>query len=329
MSRSLVHMAARFGHRREYLELFADTLELEPSVGKVGLGNLITLIHADRLLFGSLDDDYLGFFLVTLLRTAIGKRTAGLFIRPQTCFLSSSLRYKAKKAAFRVLKHLSTVSVFTIVPFSTAPHYALVADSGLVDPQMWDKLDSEISEPDAKLASQILAAATGRRVLAFIGTVNAIKGIGFLRNLMSAANWPTKEILVVVAGHFPDELLDVAHTLESQGAMVLARTISDAELLALYDQADFVWACYRSDYDQASGIFGRAVQFAKTPIVRAGSLVALFARQNGISALELDCASPGLATNLFAKSASVNTPGLMAKMSSWKRDFIKNVGGAL
>ena len=329
MRQSLVHMTIRSGHRQEYLELFSDSFNLSCSVGKVGFSNILSLVYADRLFFGSLDDDYRGFFLVAILRTAIGRRTVGMFMRPQTCFESSGLRHKFKKMAFTALKRFRAISVFTIVPFSTAPEYEMVADAGLIDPQMWDKCDGSSISVDIRLTSRIRSAAAGRRVLAFAGTASAIKGIELLRDMMSATDWPMQEIFVVVAGRFPDELQDVAHDLEKCGAMVLARFISDAELFALYDQADFVWACYQPDYNQASGIFGRAIQLSKTPIVRAGSLIARFARQNDLVVVELDFAAPDITASLLINSASVSSSGSTAKIDGWKRDFIDKVGTSL
>ena len=322
-------MTSRSGHRQEYLELFSRLFDLDLSIGKIGLRCSISLIFANRLLFGSLDDDYRGFFLVAILRAALGKRTVGIFMRPQTCFKSSGLYYKAKKMAFKVLKRVDVISVFTIVPFSIAPEYEVVADAGLIDPQMWDKCDGSSNRADIQLTSRICSAAAGRHVLAFVGTASAIKGIELLRDLMSGTNWPNQEIFVVVAGRFPDELQDVAHALEKRGAMVLARFITDAELFALYNQADFVWACYQPDYDQASGIFGRAIQFSKTPVVRTGSLIALFAKQNDLMSVELDFTSLDIAASLLINSKCDHESNIAPRIASWKKDFTDRVGEAL
>ena len=57
------------------------------------------------------------------------------------------------------------------------------------------------------------------------------------------------------------------------GGMAINRFVNEDELTALYASSDIIWAFYDEDYDQASGIFGRAVQFGVPSIVRYLSLV--------------------------------------------------------
>lgn len=325
----LVHMSSVDGHRHEYLDLFTSIFNLRPSVGKVGRRNLIRLVLAEALFFGTIDDDYFGFFFVALLRAAFGKKTVGLFLRPQTCFLLTGFRYKAKKVAFALMKRVSKVRVFTIIPFSVAQEYAEVADAGLVDPQMWDKTDGCPGKVDSELSLNIRDAAKHRKVLAFVGTASSIKGIEFLRNLMATQSWPKDQILVVIAGRIPDGMGKAAEELERYGAMVLPRFISDTELLAVYTEADFIWACYRPDYDQASGVFGRAIQFSKVPIVRLGSLTSRFAKQSDIPSIEIGYNITDQSAKLIATRLKEDSNFVIGCISKWKIDFIKKVSEAM
>jgi hypothetical protein len=61
--------------------------------------------------------------------------------------------------------------------------------------------------------------------------------------------------------------------LANAGAIVVDRFVSDDELASLYSCADFMWSCYSPTYNQASGIFGRAVQYGVPSIVRKGSYI--------------------------------------------------------
>jgi hypothetical protein len=328
----LVHMRSHGGHRQEYQELFAALFDLSPSTGRVGPTNLRRLVAARAMLFGTIDDDYAGFFMTALLRALLGRSTVGLFLRPQVCLQSKALRNRVKKAAFAFLKRVRPVSVFTIVPFSIAPEFAQVADDGLVDPQLWDLAKTPAGAIDAEFSVHIAAAAGGRRILAFVGTASPIKGIGLLRDLIADPNWPSDELFVVAAGRFPDGNGASADEFAALGALALPRFISDAELQALYAGADLIWACYRPDYDQASGIFGRAVQTGRTPVLRAGSLIARFARQNDISAVELDCAAPpqerlSALTEQVAAAQKAMVPE--EKIAQWKQEFIAKLRVAL
>lgn len=328
----LVHMCSNGGHRQEYQNLFATLFDLSPSTGRVGPKNLLRLVLARELLFGTIDDDYAGFFLVALLRALLGRRTVGLFLRPHACFEPRALRTSVKKAAFVFLKLVRPVSVFTIVPFSIAPEFAQVADGGLVDPQLWDLAKAPTEAIDPEFSALLAAAAGGRHILAFVGTASAIKGIGLLLDLIADPNWPSDEIFVVVAGRFPDSNGASADEFAALGALALPRFISDAELQALYAGADLIWASYRPDYDQASGIFGRAVQTGRTPVLRAGSLIGRFARQNDISAVELDWAAPPnerLSALIGHVSAAQKVMVPEEKIAHWKQDFIAKLRGAL
>lgn len=328
----LVHMRSHGGHRQEYQELFAALFGLAPSTGRVGLANLRRLVAARAVLFGTIDDDYAGFFLTALLRALLGRRTVGLFLRPHACLRSKALRNRVKKTAFALLKRVRPVSVFTIMPFSIAPEFAQVADDGLVDPQLWDLANVPADAINPEFSAKIAAAAGGRHILAFVGTASAIKGIGRLRDLIADPNWPSDEIFVVAAGRFPDGNGASADEFAALGALALPRFISDGELPALYVEADLIWANYRPDYDQASGIFGRAVQTGRTPVVRAGSLIARFARRNNISAVELDWAAPpheclSALTGQVSAMQKVTVPE--EKIAYWKQDFIAKLRAAL
>lgn len=324
-----VHMGSLSGHRESYQRLFARQFTLTPSVGKVTLGSFAGLVRARALLFGTIDDDYFGFFAVSLSRAVLGRRTVGLFLRPQTCFGRVGLPYTLKKLAFMGLKRVPFVSVFTIVPFSVAPEYRQVATGGVVDPQVWD-MDAGKPEPrDAALATHLRAVARGRRVLAFIGTANVGKGIEFLRDLVLDPAWPRDILQPVIAGRFPEDVRPLAGELSDNGALVLDRYISNDELHTLYAEAELIWACYRPDYDQASGIFGRALQYGKIPVVRAGSLIGGFARNIPVTAIELDYGTPGQASKLRAEAGTLHKGNITTATAAWRHDFETAIAGAL
>lgn len=329
---SLVHMRSHSGHRKEYQDLFVKLFGLTPSNGRINVSKLYQLVGARQLLFGTIDDDYVGFFLVAILRTLLQRRTVGLFLRPQSCFHTKSPRNSIKRIAFALLKRLRPVSVLTMVPFSIAPEYAEVADDGVVDPQLWDLNIARAGTVDSDLLAQITEAADGRRTLAFIGTVSAIKGIGWLRDLMNAPNWPSSGIFVIVAGNFPIGNGVSPNQMRELGGLVIDRHISDSELRAVYATADLIWSFYDPRYNQASGVFGRAVQAGRSPIVRAESLIARFARQIGVFTVELDWeATPQacLAALVAQVGSDVERRVSHQEIANWRRDFSTTIRRAL
>jgi hypothetical protein len=322
----IVHVGSDSGHRRAYRELFEKEFDMAGSVGSIGFRECAVLCRADKLLFGTIDDDYLGFFLVSVLRAIFGRRTVGIFIRPQTCF-DSGLSYTLKKCAFMALRRVSPVTVCTIVPFSVEPRFAMIADEGLIDPQFWD-LPSVVLAQEPSIITDIRVAAAGRAVMAFLGTAHEGKGIQFFRDLVDHADWPIEKLLPVIAGKFPTQFAETADALKARGAFVVDRVISDEELLAVNGQADMIWTCYQPGYDQSSGIFGRAVQFGRRSVVRGGSVIARFARMERIECVEIDYGNTDSAVMVFKAMNWCKDPHPIPTLQ-WRENFLAKINGSL
>lgn len=314
------------GHRREYMELLAPLFRLTPTTGKVKLRNILPLLRARSVLFGTIEDHYIGFVIVAFLRSLVGLRTVGLFLRPQTCFKSDgSLRWNWKGRFFGALRKVKGVSVGTIIPFDFAPHYARVASFGVMDPHMWDKGNCSSCAQDTVLANNLAQQARGRRIIAFLGTVTPIKGIEFLMALLSRPEWPEDRLFVVIAGKVAPDLAGPLRLIPSLRCLVIDRVISDIELDTLYSCCDLIWACYEPGYDQASGIFGRSVQFGKSAVVRRGSQIDLIATRLGLATIRLDFGEADSATEALAHAPHCSTDTDLALLAEWRGDFVKTI----
>jgi glycosyltransferase involved in cell wall biosynthesis len=279
----LVHVKRRSGHREAYQRLFCDLLGLEPSTGRAW-SNLRAMIAAPYVLFATLDGEEMAFTVIALVRAALGKPTVALFLRPQGCF-SGTMKAKLKRALFRSIKLVRPIRILTILPFDIQPNFAAVADDWIYDPQLWDlTVTGEIeSVPDTALSRKVTDQAAGRPVLAFLGSVSRLKGIHLLKQSLDLTPGWLGSIQVVIAGRVHVDCAEAVEALSRQGALVENRVISDEELASLYRVSDYVWCCYDPSYDQASGVFGRAVQFGRTPVVRRGSALDFFSRSPGYS----------------------------------------------
>lgn len=288
MSESYVYVERSDGHRQSYQAIIAQWLGVEPVYGKVGAALFGKLVRARRLIFSTIDDNYFIFLLVALLRAIRGRRTVGIFLRPAQCFTGKRYYHRWKRRAFAALRRIRPVAVLTIVPFAVRPEYASVARDWIHDPQMWDVGERDDPVPPTPLAQSLEEAASGRPILCFVGGVSAIKGIGFLRDLAQTDPRPADRYLIAVLGKSDMESAVVLDELAAAGATVVDRHLSDAELESLYGVADMIWACYRPDYDQASGVFGRAFQTGKLSLVRSGSVIEQYAAYVGARVLAID-----------------------------------------
>jgi hypothetical protein len=211
--------------------------------------------------------------LRTITRSLLGRPTAGLFFRPGECLSTRSLKYAIKRLLFRLAAHLPHASILTIVPFDVCPEFSKVATNGIYDPQLWDLhylgLPAANAPPD--LQGQIESAARGRRIVVALGSQNPGKGLPCLVEIWNSSPKVREEVFFVVAGKISADCRDEARLFRENDGLCIDRRIGDDELFSLYAMADMVWSCYSPQYDQASGIHGRAVQLGVPVIVREDS----------------------------------------------------------
>lgn len=278
---SVVHVNSVAGHRGSYSDLFSGLLGLEASTGAIRGQKFRELIAARYVLFATLDDDYAGFALVAFLRALFGRPTSGLFLRPMQCFRRERpVIYFAKRMLFRILRRLPRAKILSIVPFDIEPRLREVCSDWIYDPQLWDhyvtgRLDTAAETP---LSRKVRGKADGRPILVFLGSVRKIKGFRILSETIARTEGFHAACLVVVAGKVDEDCRADADMLVAAGAIVEDRFVTDDEIDSLYRASTHVWCCYDPSYDQASGIFGRAVQFGKVAVVRSGSILDALSR---------------------------------------------------
>ena len=318
-SQSLIHMSTKGGHREDYQRVLSETFGLEPSVGRVGASNFLMLVRAKTLLFGTLDDDVRGFVLVAIARMIIGRKTAALFLRPQSCFFPSGLQAKVKYALFHFFAKSRSVSVCTILPFDLEPRYQQVAKYGLADPQLWDRNVMPFA-PLEDFARELKAAAGRRKIMAFIGTASPFKGVSQICEMMADPSWDDS-VCVIFVGRVPQEVSSLIMKAEGLGAVVIPRFISNDELDGIYEVSDLIWAAYHPGYDQASGNFGRAIQSGKVPVVRAGTLIARLAKHLDYPAVAIDFNNLQDAISNIQSFAAMARAAPEDQIAQWELEF--------
>lgn len=275
------------GHRRAYLDFFARLFDGR----RVRARDL--WLAPEPVFFMMVEENFALFAAVATLRSAFGRRTVGLLFRPLPALRGTGMRLALKRRVLGLLKRLPPVSTLTILPFSVEPDFARIADGWIYDPQLWDLTERErkIGTPpmasDSYLAG-LHGAAGGRRIIAAVGRMDRAKGFDTFARAYSRSAELRAASLFVSCGRIKTEIADDGAALTRAGGVVVDREISDDELLEAYAAADAVWCCYAPDYDQASGVLGRAVQLGVPAIVRAGSLIERFCRLEGVPHLAID-----------------------------------------
>lgn len=188
------------------------------------------------------------------------------------------------------MRRLPGLTLLTITPFDLEPQFRHVANVGVHDPQYWDKHDGSSIAPPVKteLSGQLLHEAAGRRLLCIPGAITGLKGFKFLANILAISPALTESVFVVAVGRVHADMTEAAARFAAAGGYLVDRHISDEELESLYGVADMVWSCYIPEYDQASGIFGRAMQYGVPAVVRRNSLIDRLATNIEAPVIRLD-----------------------------------------
>jgi len=312
--------------------MFSDLFGLSPSIGKIDVTIFRKLLSAERLFFGTLDDDIRGFTIVALARAVLGRRTGGLFLHPNSCF-GSCIKAKVKWLLFAFLSRFPGVTILSILPYELMPELREVSSAYVHDPQFWDQLDAPPSVDD-EVVRQLHEAAAGRPILGYLGSGTPQKAFPFLAAIATEPGFIDR-IMVVAAGKMSDSCQAAADQLRNIGAAVWQRFVSDEEMAAIYSTSRWIWNSYAPGYEQASGIFGRAVQQGRPVAIRHDSVtLAYYTRLLRHPAVRLPDDAPGAATRLIAaiNERSDDLPQLDETaliLRNWKTDFIAAVNKSM
>lgn len=333
-SESMMHMTGHAGHHAAYHQMFASWFGLRPSIGRIEPKLFSRLLQAERLFFGTLDDDVVGFAAVAVARALLGRRTGGLFLHPNTCF-GPGLKPRVKWIVFALLARMPKVTILSILPYGLMPKLRSVSNGYVHDPQFYDQLEAPPCADDTTLRS-LTETAAGRPILAFLGWGTQEKAYPALSEL-AAQPGLADHILVVAAGKVVDSCAVAAARLRASGAVVLDRFVSDEEMEAIYRSSRWVWNYYAPGYEQASGIFGRAVQRGRAVVLRHDSVtLAYYARLLGHPALALPDTSAGAAavmlddiTRAPETKNGEDHDRIVQTLQTWKDEFRSAVENAI
>ncbi|BBO56868.1 hypothetical protein [Cobetia sp. AM6] len=332
----IVHVSNLSGHRRSYLALFSNMFQLIPQSGPIFGSKFISLCTTKKLIFATIDDDYFGFTMVSIIRALLGLRTVGIFLRPKQCFLDDKLIYKVKRLLFQGLVKLPGLTITSIIPHDLCPEYVKISNNWIHDPQLWD-IDTGIVKPKRDAFSDLFIHDDKNvKVLSFIGTVNIIKGFMFLYSMVKYDPSLAKKIKIVVAGKVDVACQDAAEELKGYGVLIIDKYLTDEEINDLYNISNFIWCCYHPSYDQASGIYGRSFQNNKRPIVRNKSLISKYKKYTGTNDIVIEYGDDKAASELLINESQkkvnddISSNRIVGEIiGQWKEESVKLIEGSL
>lgn len=325
MNQSYVHITGDSGHRAEYQALFMLIFGFEPSQGPISGAVRRQLINANQLLFATIDDDLRGYFFVALFRSFSGRKTVGVYLRPQSC-LAKGLKPFIKVTLFRLLRCLPKITTLSSIPFDLLDGQQKIVSGWLHDPQLWDIVDAS-EHPDPTTTDTVRTLSEGRKVLAFLGHISTVKGFSLLAAMIMHRPSLAQQYCIIVAGPLESECREQVNQLTQFGVTVWPRRLEEAEMAAIYAEADLIWACYNPSYDQASGIFGRAIQRHRMVVVRQGATITKYADILGHPYIALPY-DPIMAAEKLA-GANIVSVDRTEILEDWRMQSIAKIRSAL
>ena len=311
------------GHRKLHAELMSQYTSIYVRPKKTSIFNHIRkLLGAEKVIFGMVDDNYLEFFLVTFIRLIQKKPTVGIFFRPQTCFkmkISSILKF----VIFYFLAKLRNLKVIIYLPFFCDSRLKYVSSDFVMDHEMWH-LDWNNKEPDYLSASR----NKSKKRLLVIGLLSTHKGLKELLYLLENNKSFLNYFEITLAGKTsPDpDSIDLRAKVESYVTKNIDHFMDYSQVCALYNNTDFVWCYYDDKYDQSSGVFGHALQYGKTPIIRNSSFLSKIDDNYQLGSLILDIKFLKN-YNFYEHIENKNSlTDYRALVMGWRSNYVKKLG---
>lgn len=280
-----VYTQSLSGHRGEYL---ARVQQLFPTIRAAHTYQLLT---PKPLLFLMIEDNFLLFLLTALLRAVLGNRTVGFLFRPLPAANGTNSRLTIKRYCLALLRRIDAIHVLSIIPTPLAPQITPLCDGWIYDLQYWD-LDRAVKEPKQKKSARTITA---------IGQQTRSKGFETLAKTV----FRSEQYKFRSAGAIDADLNESKALLEAAGGTIIDEYLKPTTLIEEYLNADIIWCAYAPDYDQSSGILGRAMQLGKDVIVREGSTSHRFCVAHGMTHLAITDAQDARAQ--LTNNAWVNT----------------------
>lgn len=293
------------GHHNAHIAMFETLFSMQGIASSVTEDLAAARRHPGPVFVLMVEQYPIAAYLLSWARALRGRRTVGLLFRSQEILEARSLRHRIKAAMLRLTRLVPRTAILTIVPHALLPNIGAYSRDWIDDPQLWDLPYLPVCDQPTPLSERVVAEARGRPVILVAGVLSKIKGLEMILDLAGDDAFASRYCLAIAGKLVGDD--GAAAKLQGFDCVLENRYISDDELLSLYRVSRFVWTAYHPDYDQASGVFGRAVQFGLVPIVREGSVIDRYRRDLGIAAAVIQWKAPPAACIEALASADISS----------------------
>ncbi|MCF7455160.1 hypothetical protein [Vibrio sp. A1-1] len=319
------------GHRNSYTKVFEEELHAK------NLNFKACLFSPKPMFFLMVEDSFFIYVLTAIIRSLLGLKTLGLVFSVKPVLNHINKRYRAKYYALRLIKFIPGISSVSIVPFYVDSRIKKICTDYIYDPQFWDLGKDELTffenlsryNLDCNVVKYIeslkfdLNEVNDKKVVS-IGEQSFKKGTPEFIKL--SYNYHKNDIRFIYSGKLDSESKKCIAEHCNDLLTGVDRFITDKEIMFSYFLSDVVWCCYHADYDQASGIFGRALQLGKPVFVRKDSYLHLICLEEGVIHFAMDDLTTVSDVDVFIRSIT-KEPLPLTKTFSRKKHSLDSLKG--
>ncbi len=233
------------------------------------------------VIFVTIDDSLFHYILCSLIRSTLRRKTVGIFLQPLGIAKNNTIKDAVKVLFLSLLVKLNLLLILSIYPQRLAFGAFKYYSEWIFDPAFWD-----LSEK-TKLTNKIVTEnycnfkfEPDTLYVLFLGTISNRKRFDlFVECCVANNNSPEVKFLAVGEKYISQEnIRDVVpdstfSRFTDFGGVFIEKYPSEEEVIYFQGNAQFHWAFYAQNFDQSSGVAGRAYQLNKHLIVRKNSLI--------------------------------------------------------
>lgn len=266
----LVFDQPRPGHHRRLVEVLCAALKAEPLLAPIGTAWRHLIAWRGVVICNSGGEYVAAFLVICAVRSLLLRRTVAILVRdPRERWHNGGWRR-------RLFDMVTRQPLVRLLTFTKPAGGAVQGNEWIYDIEWWD-----LTMCPLPVRKAVFPGDRNRPTILFIGDIHERKGIAFFIATAQRASQRGLPYRFVLAGDASGLAPERVADLSDAGIFILPRIDDDAVFVAFIREADWLWCCYRPDWDGSSGLFGRALQLGAKAIIRERSYLEEFQRQYG------------------------------------------------
>lgn len=273
---NIIYTTRLGGHRSLYANALLEFEEFKLIVSKPNIKLLMTLsLKPKNLIFLTIDDSFYYYIICSIVRMLQKKKTIGIMLEPLGFLKNKSFKNKLKIIILNIFKKLGFTVIINIYSGLHLVDCENFYSGDIYDPAFWDldvgktKLLNSNDNSNVNLNDIF---EIGYIYILFLGSISKRKRFDLFAECCKQNT--NKKIKFIAAGDSSESFdKSIIIDYKKNGGILIDRYITDSEVILLQSKSNIYWAFYAKDFDQSSGIAGRAYQYDKKLITRNESLI--------------------------------------------------------